>query len=65
MKTANSFICKSETPEEVLTPLGFLARFGELVRSGCYQKATRVRPVDMFPMGGHCECVVKLERVGK
>lgn len=32
MKTANSFICKSETPEEVLTPLGFLARFGELVR---------------------------------
>lgn len=28
-------------------------------------RATRVRPVDMFPMGGHCECVVKLERVGK
>lgn len=23
----------------------------------------RVRPVDMFPMSGHCECVVKLERV--
>ena len=28
-------------------------------------RAMRVRPVDMFPMGGHCECVVKLERVGK
>ena len=44
MKTANSFICKSETPEEVLTPLGFLARFGELVRSGCYCPLVTIQP---------------------
>ena len=29
MKTANSFICKSETPAESAPPLGFLACFGE------------------------------------
>ena len=41
-----------------------LARDVKFLEENGY-RATRVRPVDMFPMGGHCECVVKLERVGK
>ena len=41
-----------------------LAREVKFLEENGY-RATRVRPVDMFPMGGHCECVVKLERVGK
>lgn len=41
-----------------------LARDVKFLEENGY-RAMRVRPVDMFPMGGHCECVVKLERVGK
>lgn len=41
-----------------------LARDVKFLEENGY-RATRVRAVDMFPMGGHCECVVKLERVGK
>lgn len=41
-----------------------LARDVKFLEENGY-RAARVRPVDMFPMGGHCECVVKLERVGK
>lgn len=41
-----------------------LARDVKFLEENGY-RATRVWPVDMFPMGGHCECVVKLERVGK
>lgn len=41
-----------------------LARDVKFLEENGY-RATRVRPVDMFPMGGHCEGVVKLERVGK
>ena len=41
-----------------------LARDVKFLEENGY-RAMRVRPVYMFPMGGHCECVVKLERVGK
>lgn len=41
-----------------------LARDVKFLEENGY-RAMRVRSVDMFPMGGHCECVVKLERVGK
>ena len=41
-----------------------LARDVKFLEENGY-RAMRVRPVDMFPMGGHCECVVLLERVGK
>ena len=39
-----------------------LARDVKFLEENGY-RAVRVRPVDMFPMGGHCECVVKLERM--